>query len=86
MLRPGLDHGFIAREGALERVPPAFEPVVGALKSAIAAAFGPGRLHGAYLYGSIPRGMAVPGVSDLDVLVVLNPRAGRGRPERRHRP
>jgi hypothetical protein len=73
MLRPGLDHdGFIAREGALDRVAPAFEPVVDAVRSAIAATFGPGRLHSAYLYGSIPRGTAVPGVSDLDVLVVLH--------------
>ncbi|NJP67510.1 nucleotidyltransferase [Streptomyces spiramenti] len=30
-----------------------------------------GRLHSAYLYGSIPRGTAVPGRSDLDVLLAL---------------
>jgi hypothetical protein len=24
------------------------------------------RLHSAYLYGSIPRGTAIPGISDLD--------------------
>ncbi|MEV6103115.1 nucleotidyltransferase domain-containing protein [Streptomyces sp. NPDC051940] len=29
-------------------------------------------LHSAYLYGSIPRGDAVPGVSDLDVLLALH--------------
>ena len=28
-------------------------------------------LHSAYLYGSIPRGAAVPGVSDLDLLLAL---------------
>ncbi|MFX4292532.1 nucleotidyltransferase [Streptomyces bohaiensis] len=32
---------------------------------------GRGRLHSAYLYGSIPRGTAVPGRSDLDVLLAL---------------
>jgi hypothetical protein len=66
----GLDQdGFIAREGDLASVPPPFAPVVRAAKTAILAAFGPDRLHSAYLYGSIPRGTAVPGVSDLDVLL-----------------
>ncbi len=73
MRRPGLDlDGFIEREGALERVPRTFQPVVDTAKSAIVSAFGPERLHSAYLYGSIPRGTAVPGVSDLDVLLVLH--------------
>jgi hypothetical protein len=73
MRHPGLDEdGFIAREGDLARVPPAFAPVVAAAGAGIAAAFGPARLHSAYLYGSIPRGTAVPGVSDLDVLLALH--------------
>ena len=76
MRRPGLDEdGFIAREGDLARVPAAFAPVVAAARAEIQGAFGPGRLHGAYLYGSVPRGTAVPGVSDLDVLLAL-----RGEP------
>ncbi|NJQ06163.1 nucleotidyltransferase [Streptomyces lonarensis] len=33
---------------------------------------GGGRLHSVYLYGSIPRGTAVPGRSDLDVLLALH--------------
>src|SRR5215472_19329627 len=72
-MRPkGLDEdGFIAREGDLARVPAAFAPVVAAARAGITAAFGPGRLHSAYLYGSIPRGTAVPGVSDLDALLAL---------------
>jgi uncharacterized protein len=69
----GLDQdGFIAREGALERVPRAFLPVVAAARDQIGFAFGPDRLHSSYLYGSIPRGTAVPGVSDLDVLLALH--------------
>jgi uncharacterized protein len=69
----GLDQdGFIAREGDLARVPPLFTPVVRAAKAAILAAFGPDRLHSAYLYGSIPRGTAVPGASDLDVLLAMH--------------
>jgi predicted nucleotidyltransferase len=65
------DDGTIAREGALDRVPAAFLPVVAAARARITDTFGT-RLHSAYLYGSIPRGTAVPGVSDLDLLVVLN--------------
>lgn len=64
----GLDEdGFIRREGDLARVPAAFAPVVEAAKIAIGDAFGPDVLHSAYLYGSPPRGTAVPGVSDLDI-------------------
>ena len=43
-------------------------------------------LHSAYLYGSIPRGTAVPGVSDLDVLLALHGELGRTRPCRRPPP
>jgi hypothetical protein len=69
----GLDpDGCIAREGSLDKVPAAFGPVVDAVRARIAAAFDPTRLHSAYLYGSIPRGTAVPGVSDLDVLLALH--------------
>jgi hypothetical protein len=75
----GLDAGgFIAREGSLARVPPAFAPAVEAAKSAVQGAFGPARLHSAYLYGSIPRGTAVPGVSDLDLLLALHGEPGDG--------
>ncbi|MEU7610636.1 nucleotidyltransferase domain-containing protein [Micromonospora sp. NPDC049204] len=64
--------GSIAREGELSRVPPAFAGVVDAARTRIVEGFGGGRLHSAYLYGSIPRGTAVPGVSDLDLLLALN--------------
>ncbi|MGW3262654.1 nucleotidyltransferase domain-containing protein [Streptomyces sp. NPDC001056] len=67
----GLDpHGFIAREGSLDRVPGAFQPVVAAVRDRLPDVFG-ARLDGAYLYGSIPRGTARVGRSDLDLLVVL---------------
>ncbi|WP_280363267.1 hypothetical protein [Nocardia wallacei] len=69
----GLDaDGFIAREGALSRIQPDFAPVVDLARSEIARIFGPDRLHSAYLYGSIPRGTAVPGRSDLDLLLALH--------------
>ncbi len=68
----GLDQdGLIIREGSLSRVPESFAPVAGAARTQSATAFGK-QLHSAYLYGSIPRGTAIPGVSDLDLLLVLH--------------
>lgn len=68
--------GTIAREGSLDRAGPVFAPVVAAAREGIAALYdmpGPGsRLHGAYLYGSIPRGTARPGRSDLDLMLVFH--------------
>ncbi|MEU5215176.1 nucleotidyltransferase domain-containing protein [Streptomyces sp. NPDC020807] len=71
------DHGLnpdgtIAREGSLDRVRPAFAPVVEAARAGIAEAFGPDRLHSAYVYGSVPRGTATAGASDLDVQLALH--------------
>lgn len=67
----GLDAlGFIEREGSLARVPDAFRPVVAAARDRLPAALG-ARLHSAYLYGSVPRGTARVGRSDLDLLVAL---------------
>ncbi|MHA6761889.1 nucleotidyltransferase [Streptacidiphilus sp. PAMC 29251] len=69
----GLDEdGFIAREGALGQVPEGFVPVVDAARERIARVFDSSRLHSAYLYGSVPRGTAIPAVSDLDVLLALH--------------
>lgn len=65
------EDGTIAREGALDRVPAAFAPVINAARVRVPGTFG-ARMHSAYLYGSIPRGTAIPGVSDLDLLIVLH--------------
>ncbi|WP_328880233.1 nucleotidyltransferase domain-containing protein [Streptomyces sp. NBC_00299] len=71
VLRRGLDaQGYIAREGALGRVPHTFRPVVAAARDRLLDVFG-ARLHSAYLYGSIPRGTARVGRSDLDLLLAL---------------
>ncbi|MQA09129.1 MAG: nucleotidyltransferase [Pseudonocardiaceae bacterium] len=68
----GLDHdGTIVRAGTLDRVPAAFVPVVDAARAYITEMFGSERLHSAYLYGSIPRGSAITGVSDFDLLLAL---------------
>ncbi|MCX5146354.1 nucleotidyltransferase domain-containing protein [Streptomyces sp. NBC_00320] len=72
MERRGLDaYGYFEREGALGRVQSAFEPVVAAARERIGEAYGQ-RLHSAYLYGSVPRGTARPGRSDLDLLLALH--------------
>jgi uncharacterized protein len=65
------DEGFIAREGSLDRVTPEYVPVVATARARIALTFGPERLHSAYIYGSIPRGTAIPGRSDLDLMLAL---------------
>ncbi|MEU7578702.1 nucleotidyltransferase domain-containing protein [Streptomyces sp. NPDC041068] len=72
----GLDEdGYIAREGSLARVPDAFRPVVAAARDRVLALFG-ARLDSAYLYGSVPRGTARIGRSDLDLLIVLRDEPG----------
>ncbi|MFR9799884.1 nucleotidyltransferase domain-containing protein [Streptomyces sp. MS06] len=71
MASKGLDaEGHIAREGSLARVPHDFRAVVAATRARLPAVFG-ARLHSAYLYGSVPRGTARPGRSDLDLLLAL---------------
>jgi hypothetical protein len=73
MSQRGLDQdGLILREGSLSRVPDTFAPVVDAARGQITVTFGEQRLHSAYLYGSIPRGTAIPGVSDLDLMLALH--------------
>ncbi|WP_424213020.1 nucleotidyltransferase domain-containing protein [Streptomyces sp. BI20] len=72
----GLDaDGRIAREGSLARVAPVFAPVVAAARTRAGEVFGP-RLHSVYLYGSVPRGTARPGRSDLDLLLALHEEPG----------
>jgi len=67
----GLDpEGYIRREGDLGLIPRPFQPVVAAARDRLSALFG-GRMTSAYLYGSIPRGTARVGRSDLDLLLAL---------------
>ncbi|MGR4881337.1 nucleotidyltransferase [Streptomyces sp. LARHCF249] len=68
----GLDaYGYFEREGSLGKVPGEFRAVVAAARERISEAYGR-RLHSAYLYGSVPRGAARPGRSDLDLLLALH--------------
>ncbi|MGW7457831.1 nucleotidyltransferase domain-containing protein [Streptomyces sp. NPDC054797] len=76
MERRGVDvYGYIEREGSLGQVQSEFRGVVAAARERIAQAYGR-RLHSAYLYGSVPRGTARPGRSDLDLLLALQHEPG----------
>jgi hypothetical protein len=67
----GLDRdGFIRPEVAVSRISPPYAPVVADLRRWCAAAFG-ADLHSLYLNGSVVKGTARPGISDLDALAVL---------------
>lgn len=66
------EDGTIRREGSLSRVPAAFAPVVEAARSRITDAFDAAQLQSAYLYGSIPRGTAIPGVCHPDLPLTLH--------------
>ncbi len=63
--------GTIQREGDLSRIDPDFAPMVQILRTQLPHLLGE-HLHSVYLYGSIPRGTATPGISDLDALAVLH--------------
>jgi hypothetical protein len=62
--------GYIRPEADLANVQPQYQGLPDATAGLLAEAFGP-RLHSAYLYGSVVRGNAVPGRSDIDGIVVL---------------
>lgn len=69
---------MLSDEGYLKTLPPvslqpAFEQVVGEVVNGLRHALG-NILHSIYLYGSVARGNAVTGVSDLDVCVILRAR------------
>lgn len=65
------DHGWIRREGRLESVHAEFQRVVAAVADGVEELLWT-RLHSLYLYGSVPRGTAEPGRSDLDLQAILH--------------
>jgi predicted nucleotidyltransferase len=62
--------GYIRPEADLANVQPEYHDVPDAAAALLADEFG-ARLHSAYLYGSVVRGNAVPGRSDVDLAAVL---------------
>ncbi len=67
----GLDpNGFILSEVSQDKIPPVYRSVIDASIAALKASL-PGVVHSVYAYGSVARGSAVQGKSDLDLLVVF---------------
>jgi hypothetical protein len=66
--------GFIANDAAIDRIEPAFERPVAAVRDAYLEHLGDA-IDGLYLRGSIPRGLALSGASDVDsfALTSLDP-------------
>jgi uncharacterized protein len=62
--------GYIRPEADLANVQPEYRGVPDAAAGLLADEFG-SHLHSAYLYGSVVRGNAVPGRSDVDLVAVL---------------
>jgi hypothetical protein len=62
--------GYIRSEADLANVQPEYQSVPEAAAGLLTKGLGP-HLHSGYLYGSVVRGNAVPGCSDLDVIAVL---------------
>jgi uncharacterized protein len=62
--------GYIRPEADLANLQPEYQGVPAAAADMLAGEFR-SQLHSAYLYGSVARGNAVPGRSDIDLLAVL---------------
>ena len=62
--------GYIVPEADLANVQPEYRGLPEAAADLLVRELGP-RLHSGYLYGSVVRGNAVPGRSDLDLVAVL---------------
>lgn len=67
----GLDaQGFIRNDCSPENIQIEFQPVVEVVVGELITQL-PKQIDGIYLYGSVPRGTAMLGHSDLDVSVIL---------------
>ncbi|OEF85979.1 nucleotidyltransferase domain-containing protein [Vibrio splendidus] len=77
----GLDEdGFIQNLYSPKNITPGFQEVVTAVIDSLLKEL-PGQIEGIYLYGSIPRGTAIIGRSDLDVSILLATPVGQKEKE-----
>ncbi|PMO72284.1 nucleotidyltransferase domain-containing protein [Vibrio splendidus] len=77
----GLDReGFIQNIYSPKNIAPEFQDVVSAVVDWLLREL-PGQVDGIYLYGSVPRGTAIVGRSDLDVSIVLATPVGQREKE-----
>ena len=73
----GLDKdGFIQNRYSPKNIAPEFQEVVTVVIDSLLKEL-PDQIDGIYLYGSVPRGMAIIGSSDLDVSIVLTTPIGQ---------
>ncbi|WP_414503105.1 nucleotidyltransferase domain-containing protein [Vibrio coralliirubri] len=80
-LDKGLDKdGFIKNLYSPKNIAPEFQEVVSAVVDSLPREL-PGQIDGIYLYGSVPRGTAIIGRSDLDVSIVLSTAIGQREQE-----
>lgn len=76
-LDKGLDKdGFIQNLYSPKNIAPEFQEVVSAVVDSLLREL-PSQVDGIYLYGSVPRGTAIIGRSDLDVSIVLTTPIGQ---------
>ena len=65
------DQGFIRNDYSVDKIQPEFKRVVDSVVQQLTQRL-PEQIDGIYLYGSVPRGTAAVGRSDLDVSIILN--------------
>lgn len=68
--------GALIRDASWAQVPEAWRPLALALRDLYLDHCGH-NLHSVYLRGSVPRGLAIPGVSDLDSFALVHDRAAQ---------
>lgn len=66
-------NGNLINDTDAEKISAEFKPLINKIKNLILEHLG-SSCHSIYLTGSIPRGLAVCGESDLDIFVILNPK------------
>lgn len=66
--------GFLLNDASVDKIPPGYLPLIEDIKQ-VYMDHSFGRLHSLYLFGSVPRGKATTGLSDIDVLGVMKGKA-----------
>jgi uncharacterized protein len=63
--------GFLINESRWEKVNKKYRPAIDQIVESLKASF-PTEIHSIYLRGSLPRGLGIEGVSDIDMLIVTH--------------
>lgn len=63
-------NGFILNDASRQKITPIYQPSIAVLTDAYRTHLGDA-LHSVYVRGTVPRGMAIPGISDLDSFAVV---------------